>query len=160
VNIAVGDELFYILGFRKYYRLYVDSSLGEDSEGKMISYIPKGGLERQMKKVRKLIRPMDPKWFCDPIHQHRMCKECLKKLCNLFGRNANRFFMEDKNMKFHFPSFSMAYALLENSRMKQCKCCSDSVQGSMEYLKVGHGNAVCLNCAEIMTGFLGTEYSD
>lgn len=152
INIAKGEELFYILGYRTYTRIKKELVPGQGFAVSMVPYVP-------WQAKRWAGQHTNPQTFTDPIMQHRMCQRCFAKLCYWMEANLSSTFNEKGVSSIVIKPFSMTNPCSLYNRTYRCRCCPKIIPGSTQYVRIGHYDTICASCAEILSGFIGTEFS-
>lgn len=154
LNIANGEKLYLIEGYRTYARMHerLVSENGFSFVKTMAPYVP-------WRTRKRLKRRVDAETFREPIRQHRMCQRCHAKLCRFLSTRYSISTLESGQREFIVEPFSMTYPCSMYNRTYRCRCCPATIPGGTHYLRVGHYDTICAACADILEGFIGTEFS-
>ena len=152
INIAEGEKLFYIEGYRTYTRMYKELVSGQGFAESMIPYVPWEARQRLEGRV-------NPRTFTDPITQHRMCQKCFCKFRRFMILSFGCHLPESGNIEIKTKPFFMTNPCSMPARTYSCNCCPAIIDGNTSYLRVGYIDTICASCAEIISGVIGTEYS-
>lgn len=153
MNVAKGEELFYLEGYRTYTIMHKELVPARNViRGDMIPYVPWGAQQR-------LGRGVDPNKFTDPILQHRMCQGCFEKFRRFARQSFADVLLKEEKREIFIRPFSMTFPRSMHNRKYQCDCCPNNIPGNTDYLRVGHHGTICATCAEILKGVIGTEFS-
>lgn len=153
INIKKGETLLYLEGYRTYERVHTEMGSGCGVVQSMVPYIPYGRRRSHRNSPNDAIK------FTDPITQHRMCQRCFEKLCRMAGLGLRNILSEKGKSELKIRPFSMTNPCSMHDRTYPCKCCPEMIPGNTRYLRIGHYDTICARCYEILSGFIGSEFS-